>query len=229
MSDYYVAKRRQLLRKHDRMFRRVRRILTDREGAAFADQVVADTRSELERMLPGLPYVGGRRNPWTSIIVVNGSFIALYRAMRRQGKGERDTVAVGCELADGLFRPVPSWLLRSGGGLLVAALPHVLGRAAARSQERRYPEDWVFRIEGRSDEYDLALVMEECAVIKLYDALDVPELKPYCSFFDVTYSRHMNLGLDASQTLGLGCSTCRLLYKRGRPTAIPPALDGLMP
>ncbi len=61
-----------------------------------------------------------------------------------------------------------------------------------------------------------------------------PELRvghganPYCSFFDVTYSRLMGLGLDAHETIGLGCSRCALRFKRGRETEVPPSRDPIL-
>ena len=63
------------------------------------------------------------------------------------------------------------------------------------------------------------MVFSECAVNKLYEAQDVEELKPYCNFFDVTYSRLMDMG----------CGTCALRYKHGRATEIPPTLEGVLP
>ena len=69
----------------------------------------------------------------------------------------------------------------------------------------------------------MSLVFDECAVNKFYDAQGVEELKPYCNFFDVTYSRLMGMGVDATQTIGLGCEKCTLCYKHGRETVVPPA------
>ncbi len=74
-----------------------------------------------------------------------------------------------------------------------------------------------------------ALEFEECAVQKFYDAQALPELQRYCNFFDGTYSRLMNMGVDATQTLGLGCDTCTLAYARGRETPIPDSLRGILP
>ena len=72
---------------------------------------------------------------------------------------------------------------------------------------------------------EMSLVFEECAVNKLYEAMSVEELKPYCSFFDVTYSRLMGMGVDARETIGLGCETCELRYKHGCATPLPPILE----
>jgi hypothetical protein len=35
-------------------------------------------------------------------------------------------------------------------------------------------------------------------------------LSPYCSFGDVTYSAYLGIGIDATETLGLGFESCKL-------------------
>jgi hypothetical protein len=71
------------------------------------------------------------------------------------------------------------------------------------------------------DDGQVSMVFDECAVNKWYDAHDVAEPKPYCNFFDVTYSRLMGMGIDASQTIGTGCERCALRFKHGRETVVP--------
>jgi hypothetical protein len=39
----------------------------------------------------------------------------------------------------------------------------------------------------------------------------------------------MGMGLDARETIGLGCETCQLRFKRGRETATPERLEGVFP
>ena len=75
----------------------------------------------------------------------------------------------------------------------------------------------------------MSLIFSECAVNKLYEAQGVEELKPYCNFFDVTYSRLMDMGCDATETIGQGCDKCALRYQHGRETEIPAPLEGVLP
>ena len=98
------------------------------------------------------------------------------------------------------------------------------------SQERRFPEDWVYELlDGDGDKYDVGFEFSECAVIKLYQAMDTMELAPYCNFADVTYSHYLGIGLDASETLGMGCDHCRMLFKKGGETLITPNLVDILP
>jgi hypothetical protein len=162
-------------------------------------------------------------------MVVNGWLVALHRAMARRGRTAEDTVQAAAVVADEFFRAMPRWLLSFIGWLaFTPPVRGVLRRAARRSQERRHPADFVFTFEKtKPDGWELRFT--ECAVNKFYDAQQVPELAPYCNFFDVAYSRLMGMGIDATETIGLGCSTCHLRYRHGRETIVPERLRDLLP
>jgi hypothetical protein len=224
-SDYYLLRRKRLLSLFDRLGRRMNARLAERTGTAEAHAIVDDARCELESILPELPFIGGNRNVFTWVVVVNGYIIALERAMKRRGFEPREAVAVCVEVTDELLRKIPAGVLRLAGRLAFSSPSRRFFRAqAARSQERRYPDDFVYTVRESGDG-EMSLVFEECAVNKLYDAMAVEELKPYCNFFDVTYSRLMGMGVDARETIGLGCETCELRYKHGRATPMPPTLE----
>lgn len=228
-DDYYVLRRKWLLRGFDRLARRLRPKLERDYGAAFAEEVLADARRELDAIIPRIPYIGGWRNAFTPVMIVNGWAVALHRAMKARGKSAEDVIRVCAEVSDEFFRSFPGFLLRSMGRL--AFLPPVrrfFQKQAQRSQERRFPGDFFYEVRV-SDDGEFSLVFEECAVNKFYDIENVRELKPYCNFFDVTYSRLMNMGVDARETIGLGCARCSLRYKHGRETVIPERLRGILP
>ncbi len=224
-SDYYERRRRKLLRRFDWFARRAQPRLTERHDAEFAREVLADARLRFEGLLPDLPYIGGGANPYTPVIEVNGWVIALHRALQDRAFPAEETIRTLAEVADGFFASWPAFLRRMAGRLALSwPVRRHLKRAAERSQLRRYPQDFVWEV--REQEDGVSLVYEECAVHKLYEQLDVRELGPYCNFFDVTYSRHFGMGLDASQTKGLGCDVCTLRFRKGQETPVPPLLEG---
>lgn len=225
---YYAARRERLLRGFDRAAGRIRRVLARHHDAAFADSLMVDARAEFESIIPEIPYIGGKRNLFSGVMIANGWIAALYRAMKARGCSAEDVARVGAEVGDDFFRSFPPWMLRLVGWLaFTRPVRWLLRRQAQRSQARRYPADFVYSLrEGDGD--DLALVFEECAVNKFYDAYGLEDLKPYCNQFDVIYSRLMGMGLDARETIGLGCQTCRLRFKHGRETVIPPRLEGVL-
>ena len=228
-EGYYAARRERMLRGFDRASPRFARSLERHHDAAFAEQVLRDARVEFDRLLPELPYIGGRWNVFSWVMVVNGWLVALFRAMQARGRSAEETMRVAADVTDELFRSFPGLVLRGIGRLaFTRPVRRVLRRQAEQSQQRRFAEDFVFRFrEGDGD--DWALVFDECAVNKFYEAQGTRELAPYCNFFDVTYSRLMGMGLDASETIGLGCPQCKLRFAHGRATPVPKTLEGVLP
>ncbi len=199
-------------------------MLEERWGAVLADRVIRDARNAYPEIAARLPDIGGWRNVFTPVITFNGWLIALHEGMKRNGKSAEDTIAVSFTVSDRFFRSIPGRVLKLIGRLAFTAPVRRIFRAqAARSQEKQYPADFVYRVEEAADG-ELSLVFSECAVNKMYDAQGLTDLKPYCNFFDVTYSRLMDMGVDAHETIGLGCDHCALRFKHGRATEVPAAL-----
>jgi hypothetical protein len=229
LADTVSSSHPKALRAFDRFAVRVRPKLEAHHDGAFADEVLAQAREELDRLVPELPYIGGLGNAFTPVIIVNGWVIALHRAMKARGKTAADTIQVCAEVTDDFVASAPAGVLRTAGRLMLGPFAKwYFRRQAARSQKRFYGEDFVYELEEGDDD-EISLVFSECAVNKLYEAQGVEELKPYCNFFDVTYSRLMDMGCDASETIGLGCEKCALRYKHGRATEVPPTLRGVLP
>ncbi len=209
--------------------RRARMVLTRRFDAPFAEAIEASARTEYARLRPEVPDIGGTANVFQPVMTINGWIVALHRAMHARGKTAAETIAVCHAVFDGWLSKLPGWLLRAIGKLaLTRPVRRYFERQAARSQERRYAKDFLWHVEnGPNGEF--SMVFDECAVNKWYEEQAVEELKPYCNFADITYSRLMGMGVDASQTIGLGCDRCALRFKGGRETAIPPTLQGIIP
>ena len=231
VQDYYVSKRRWLMHLFDFIFQSLEERLAAYHGDQYAGLIVHQSRKNFEEILPLLPYVGGMKNYYTPIIVINGMVIAMFRAMRETGKTAEDVVRVWAEAADTLFARIPARLAHLGGQAIFSKpVVNTFRKQSLLSQERRFLEDWVYTLlEGDGEEFDVGFEFSECAVIKLYQAMGTVELAPFCNFADVTYSHYLGLGLDASETLGMGCERCRMLFKKGRETLVSSNLVGILP
>jgi len=183
-------------------------------GDEIAQKVRTEAKREYKELLPFVPKVGGFRNYFAGIVVANGWFIATYKAMKIVGYTVDDSMMVWAELTDDLFRKMPGWMqTRIGKFLTSDGAINNFHNQAKKSQLRKYPADWVYQIND-IEGLDLAFEFEECAAVKMYCELGVEEMSPYCSFADVTYSAYLGIGIDATETLGLGFKSCKLYYQR---------------
>lgn len=207
---------------------RIRAVLARQYGEDLARAVIADTRVEYDRLRPDVPYIGGAANVFQLVMTLNHWGVALHFAMKKQGREAADTIRACHIVADDFFRAVPRPVLRLLGRVLLSAPSRwYFGAQARRSQKRAYDQDFVWTLEQGADG-EMSFVFDECAVNKWYDRHAVPELKPYCNFFDVTYSRLMGMGLDAHETIGQGCAKCALRFKHDRETVVPRNLAGVI-
>lgn len=220
---------RRASRRFAKFCERARPKLETRYGKDFSDAVLASAHEHYLRILPTIPDIGGFRNVFSPVMTLNGWGVALHAALKERGKTAVDTVAICSEIADDFFRSAPPFLLAVSGRYAFNPLARrFFEKQAERSRARAYAEDFVYEIEEGADG-EFSLVFSECAVNKFYDKNGLEDLKPYCNFFDVTYSRLMNMGCDAQETIGLGCEKCALRFKHGRATAVPDALKGVLP
>jgi len=219
------------MRQFERRLVLVRQSLSRNEDHAFVEEIIGTARGAFERIIPAIPYIGGRDNLFTTVLITNAWIIALYQAMRSRERSIDEIVRLSCDTADRYLREKPALLLHAFGHLAFTSfVTGPLKKQGVQSQQRFYPQDFVFElIKGDGKRFDWKLEFSECAVIKFFESQGAGELKPFCNMVEVTYSRFLNLGLDATHTIGGGCNACVLAFRKGRPTKIPQGLEAMLP
>jgi hypothetical protein len=87
-------------------------------------------------------------------------------------------------------------------------------KRAERSQERRYPEDYVYEfIPGHGEEFDYGYDFQECAAHKFFHAQCADEFTPFYCYLDFPKS---TMGLRRTMTLAEGQPKCNHRFKEGR-------------
>ena len=87
---------------------------------------------------------------------------------------------------------------------------------ARKSQERRYPGDWVWKfVEGDGEEFDYGYDFLECGTQKLYHAQGADEFLPFYCFLDFVTSKASGWGLTRTMTLAEGYKKCDFRFKKG--------------
>ena len=148
---------------------------------------------EFRSLIPEIPYIGGRRNPYSEILVGIAWGLAMYRVVVRHGGSVEDT------------GELIHWRNRARLGRIPGVIRHGLGRnlflrqmsrAARRSQARRYPGDWVMEVvNGDGESFDYGLDVTE-------------DLLPYICDVDYVMAEAMGYELRRTKTLAWGCDRC---------------------
>ena len=228
MENYYTAQSSRLLTYFNWVMKRLRSYFADEFGDALANEIIEKSSFEFEKILPELPYIGGRENLFTPILIASGGMLAISRVMKGYGKTAEEMFIVFYTTIDKISNLLPKIFMRLFGRMFLSRYGGIrfLRRQAAKSQALRYPDDWVFTItEGEGEDFDWILEYSECAVIKFWEKQGANDLMPYCNFGDIAMSRALGLGME-SATLGEGFDICVAKLKRGRETQIRDWIPG---
>jgi len=214
--EYYTSRRSELLQAFDQDVGCWRSTLARRHGDEFANAIVRQSRDEFEALIGEIPYIGGDENHLTENLVESARCLALYRAMKARGKRVEETGRALYEaIEQSNSRPTPP--IPPGKRLSPEGLMRRRRERARRSQERRYPEDWVYEfVEGDGRTFDYGNDFTECAVQKFYRGKRADEFLPFFCFLDFPRSKAAGLGLTRTQTLAEGHEKCNHRFKAGR-------------
>lgn len=226
-EGYYVSRKESLLRQFDKTIARVRSVFEARYGRAGTEAMVAEARQEYERLIPELPYVGGRQ-PFTQFVIFTGWFLAMYRTLQRHGRTVEEAGVVGYKASKAYLKSYPRFMRRLLGFMTFS--PIYLKRLQARAQEsqaRPYPDGYVYRfVPGDGETFDYGVDYEQCATCKFLEKQGASELAPYLCAADELYSEMLGWGLVRTTTLAEGYERCDFRFKRGGETrvVVPQAL-----
>jgi len=206
------------------------KVLAARFGNDRANSLMKDIRQEHEALTPEVPYIGGKENMFTEWLIYGVYYLTVYRVLKAEGQGVED---VGQMIFDTFqaMADYPKWLLRIVGSLKYnRRYVSRLKEAVARTQERRYPGDWVATfVEGDGTEFDYGIDITECGICKFYRAKGAEELAPYLCLSDYVVSSAFDRGLVRYKTLAEGDEVCDFRYKKGRGTFVNPLREGWPP
>jgi len=231
LNNYYISKKSELLKGHDKASKSLRKILASHFDDNLANTILMEARQEFESIIPKIPYIGGDENFNTKNLIMASSCLAIYRVLKAHGKSVEEIGRFIYEMCEVLV-DYPKFILRLIGRLKYGKrYEKKIKEWAIESQKLQYPGDWVSAfVEGDGREFDYGFDMTECGILKFFHAQDADEITPYiCVSMDGVFSKAFNRGLVRTMTLAEGYDRCDFRYKRGRQTFLLPLKDGWPP
>ena len=213
-KEYYTSRKSELLERFDEDAQYWTQVIASNYDRDFANIILREAREEYDALIPEVPYIGGDENHLTSSLIRSARCLSLYEAMKARGITVKEIgkILYDATLVRGAGPPVPpsEWLSPED-------LMKRRRERAKRSQERRYPEDWVYEfVEGDGVEFDYGYDFIECGTQKFYHVQGADEFLPFYCFLDFATSKASGLGLARTMTLAEGYEKCDFRFKRGR-------------
>ncbi|MBN1848767.1 MAG: L-2-amino-thiazoline-4-carboxylic acid hydrolase [Deltaproteobacteria bacterium] len=226
-ATYIITRDSDILDDH---FSGTEKTLAARFGSGQAAGLMKDIHQEYEALVPGMPDIGGKDNIFTEWLIFGVYYLAVYQVLKAKG----ETVEEAGRIIYDTFKAMadyPKWLLRLVGNIKYnEKYLTKLEEAVTKTQERRYPGDWVAAfIQGDGESFDYGLDITECGICKFYHAQGADELAPYLCLSDYVVSEAFERGLVRYKTLAEGGEVCDFRFMKGRQTFVNPLRDGWPP
>jgi hypothetical protein len=215
-KKYYMIRRPELLKRFEKESQHWRPVIISRFGQEFAGSVLREAHREFETLIPQIPYIGGDENHLTGELIGSVRYLAFYEAMKKHGKTAEET---GKILYDAILARVgePQAPIPPSERLTTEQLMERRRKRAERSQERRYPQDYVYEfVIGDGLEFVYGYDFSECAAQKFYQAQGADEFMPFYCYIDFPRSMVDGSGLSRTMTLSEGHEKCNHRCKEGR-------------
>ena len=217
-KEYYIRKKPELLKKFEADVKLWSPLLLKQYGEIQAYRILLEARQNFESLIPQIPYIGGDENSFTRHLVNSVQYLALYKAMKKYGKTAEEA---GKVVYDAYITkiskpqpPIPPSEMLTSEQLLERSR-----KGAARSQEQRYPGDYVYTfIPGNGKEFDHGLDFTECASLKFYHVQGADDFLPYYCYLDFLAGKVRRFGFTRTMTLYEGHGKCNHRFKTGGKT-----------
>jgi hypothetical protein len=224
-ESWYLQNKPRIMRQVRLALRHYRKQFVETYGKAEGEAIARETLQRFEALLPDIPYIGGDENRNTRALYMTAAWLAMYRSLQARGASVEEAARLIYLGTASFYNSVPTrWLMRwQGRRLLSRTFQDQRRHEAAISQQRRYPEDWVFEVvEGDGHDFDFGVDYTECGVVKYLAREGAPELAPYGCWVDYPLFAAMHLRLDRTETLAQGGQRCDFRMSRGQPVKVEP-------
>lgn len=217
MSNYYVTGRTRLLKKHDKLMNLGLDML-DQLFHGQEQQIATEARCEFERLIPQIPYIGGKHNPLTDTLEQMTSLLALYRVLKARGMAVEKIGELVQQMAAAQVNQFPSLARHMIGRLYMT---HFWRRRtqqrALDSQRREYEGNFVYEVvEGDGTSFEWGVNYVECGVVKFFRQQAADEFTPYMCLIDNLMFPAMGVQLERRGTIANGCTHCDFRFTRQR-------------
>jgi len=220
-DNYYLKKKKRILRQFNLMLQKMRPYLASRFGEEFTANLIPELLLELEGIIPKLPDVGGKKNLFIKEIVLSGYALSFYQVMNRHKIPLHEIGSTLYGAFEFYLNTLPKLLRRLMGMWNFSSFnQRKREKGAEKYNQKAYPNDYVYDyVKGNGEEFDFGIDIRECAILNFYRSLGIEKFTPYLCITDYCMCKSFYIGFSRTSTLAFGGTKCDFRFKKGGETA----------
>jgi len=219
IEDYYTKRKPEMMKNFSHELEIARELLIKKFNEPKLDELFKQMKSEYEKLIPEIPYIGGLENMFTNILVISMSFLAMFRILEKEGLTLRDIGEFNYELWDihSNMRKKEFLSISKNSAQYQFESAHVdlWKKLCETSKLRNYPDDWVMDfVEGDGKTFEWGVNYYECGIYKVFKRLDAEKYVHFFCLADYSDANISGYGFTRSQAIGFGAPMCDHRYLR---------------
>jgi len=219
-KEYYIKNKDRIMKQFNSLTKAAEKVTLPIYGELDNHRIENKARIELESLLSRLPYVGGDKAPFTSLMIQSAETIALYKATKSLNLSEREIGKLIYEIAESYAQSISSfkkWFYRRA--IFSKKMKNYWREWLKESQKQKYPENWVGEfIEGDNKNFDYGFNFIECGWLKLIKNEGAEEIAPYACLCDYARMQVMGIGFKRTKTIAVGADICDFRFIKNYQT-----------
>ena len=216
-SDFYSLNRDRFVASFEGDASSVQTRLIAGANPDTARSLCIEAREEFEKLLPGLPYIGGDNHPGTKWLLLAGHWLAFFRPMTARGYSTQEIARLMYDLYVEHLNTLPVDEMKKKGERRFSE-SYIQALKKQSDPKARFNEyDWVSNfVQGNGHDFDYGYDYLHCPCSEYFKTHGAAQLAPYFCLLDFPEHRLMGTGLTRTKTLALGDSVCDFRFKKGR-------------
>jgi len=223
LKDYYIKRKPKLMKDFSKEIEVARDMLKRKFSEAKINEMFNQMKTEYEKIIPEIPYIGGTKNPFTSLLVGGMSSLAMFRVLEKEGFTLRNIGEFYYEFRDihNTIRKRSLEKISKDPAQYPFESTYVdfAKKTCEISKLRNYPYDWVADyVEGDGKIFEWGFNFHECGLHKVFKRLDAEKFVPFFCLTDFSEANILGFGVSRTQSLGFGAPMCDHRYVKNYKT-----------
>ncbi|MFW9829199.1 MAG: L-2-amino-thiazoline-4-carboxylic acid hydrolase [Candidatus Thorarchaeota archaeon] len=222
-NDYYIKRKSKLMKDFSSHIEIARDILKKKFSETKINNLYEQMKKEYEKIIPEIPFIGGTKNPFSTLLIGGMSSLAIFRVLEKERFSLRDIGEFYYEFRDKHNTIRKNSLEKIGKDPskypFEPAYMEWAKKQCEISQSRAYPDDWVEDyIEGDGKTFEWGFNFHECGFHKVFKRLGAEKFVPFFCLADFSEANILGFGFSRTQTIGFGASFCDHRYVKDYAT-----------
>ncbi len=224
VKDYYIKRKPKLMKNFTKHIEVARDILKKKFSDGKINELFDEMKVEYENLVPKIPYIGGTKNPFSTLLVGGMSSLAMFRVLEKEGYPLREIGEFYYEFQD-INNTIRKRQLEKIGKNpaqypFESSYMDWAKKQCEISNLKNYPDDWVADyIEGDGKSFEWGFNFHECGIHKVLKRLGDERFVPFFCLADFTEANILGFGFSRTQTLGFGAPICDHRYVKNYKTS----------